>query len=124
MRITKNNAEDLAFAKHALIVGAIKFKEFLLWVEHVICSVDDYPMFFVDFLEQENVLGVIKAMPFSPGLENSDVVSPVLYAIAYLRFENVYDAAYEREFSMRMYHENPEVVDRFYQTFPFINREP
>lgn len=123
LKIYKDNSDDLGFVIGCLFSQAINLCEFRLWVDSVIekLPADLIPNYMFDLagfdghlFEISKIIGFVS----SSKLSNDEKVS--LSAIAYLRGADVYDPPVTKEEALKALEKNPNILERFKSTFPFI----
>ena len=123
-KIYKEESSDLGFAIGCLFSEAINLNEFRQWVELCINDLnqDEIPLYMFDLINFEDSLAkihlVIGFVP-SSGLSKTEKIA--LEGISYLRGIDIFDPISTREKSMQCLKKNPHVLEKFMQTFPFIN---
>ncbi|MDO4879414.1 MAG: hypothetical protein Q3966_09040 [Neisseria sp.] len=129
-KITKDDSQDLSFARNCLSTGAINIDEFKLWLETVIRDnpIDNIPHYVWDILypdnsQKLNSLDIYKII----GFPSSDILSRreynAVYGIAYTRFPDYgtdWDEAVSKKTALKALQNNPHIMERFRKFFPFI----
>lgn len=125
-RLTRDDSDDVGFALTCLISGVITFEEFKDWIYHVIEheDVDDIPGYFFRILDIDNKFDftnrATEVMGFYPGFGPTKDESRAICAIGYQRFEGYHSDFVNKERALSAALRNPQIVQRFRNTFPFI----
>lgn len=125
-RVTKEDSYDLGFADACQLSAAISPEEFVKWVYWVIENSDqDLPSYFFDLDSLSNSAGALyDAIGFVPSPELSDSEEKAIDGIAYKRgaYDPLpdYDVHISKEDALNALADNPQIEERFRNTFPFI----
>ncbi len=123
LRLTRESSEDIGFVKSCLIIGAIDRNEFKEWVFFIIKnnSVDDIPLYIFDLIDfNDYFCNLFEVIGFVLDSGLTDDEDNALYGIAVKRFGSFFDMPISEKRALKALSENPQVLDRFKQTFPFI----
>lgn len=122
--LEKNDSADIGFATTCLVAGVISFAEFKEWLYFVIEHQTVVPSYIFDILDLnekfEYTLKAVDHVGFNPAWDASEVELLALDGIAFLRSSNHQTDATLRDVAIAALAENPQVEERFRQTFPFI----
>lgn len=121
-RVEKNNCDDLGFSIDCLFLGAIDLNEFKQWITYVIENQEEYPTYFFEILDlkEEVKTHVLKVMPYHPNWQHSKVESHSISGVSYKRFLNFVSDNISRKAALEALSKNPNIEERFKETFPFI----
>jgi len=125
-RVTKEDSYDLGFVDACQLSAAISSEEFTQWVYWVIEHSDqDLPTYFFDLTSLGSGAGALyDAVGFVPSPELSGSEDSAIDGIAYKRgaYDPYpdYDVHISRKDALRALADNPQIEQRFRDTFPFI----
>jgi len=126
-QISKNDCDDLGFTTTSLIGNVISFEEFKEWIYFVIEQSNDVPDYIFDILDAKEkfdyTLRVSQIIGYNPYWECSKQERYALYGIAYKRNAKHESDAVLREEALKALEKNPHILQRFRETFPFIDFE-
>lgn len=122
--LTKDDNEDIAFASSCLVSGVITLEEFRAWACSIIENSENIPNYIFDIVELKNkldyTLNMHRILGFIPSWELSDEEDVALEGIGYKRYENFSSDFAPRKKALAALEKNPQVEERFFRTFPFI----
>ncbi|KGQ67894.1 hypothetical protein ACLRAA_06205 [Gallibacterium anatis] len=123
LKLTRDESGDIGFVKSTLIAEAITLKEFNNWVIFIINNhpIDELPIYIFDLIDFKGYLcdltNIIGFVPYS-GLNDNE--NYALYGIALKRFGKIVDCPISYQCALDALNNNPQVLIRFKETFPFI----
>lgn len=122
LHLTKNNCDDIGFAKSCLLAGVISFDEFKKWLFWVVENEEEVPNYFWDLidLKEKDEFNPLRIMGFNPYWSHSDDEDDALDGIGYKRKPDFTSDATSRTDALRKLANNPHIEKRFRETFPFI----
>ncbi len=122
--VSKDNSSDLGFAEGCLIMNIISLDEFKEWLYLVIERNEDIPTYIFDLLDFKDRLELIgESMEVIGYVPSSAVTSAEMNAmdgIGFLRFSNYHSDSYTKEQAIALLKKQPQLIERFKKTFPFI----
>ncbi|MFU2090578.1 hypothetical protein ACU6T4_11620 [Avibacterium paragallinarum] len=124
LKLTKNESSDIGFAKSSLISEAITLDEFNEWVIFIIDNypVDELPIYLFDLVDFQGYLcDLIGIIGFTPNSELNESENNALYGIAIKRFGNIIDCPISYDCALNALNNNPHVLTKFREIFPFID---
>lgn len=121
LRLTKDDCDDIGFARACLTAGIISFDEFKQWLYLVVEQEDSVPNYIWDLidLKEEFDFKPLKIMGFNPYWVHTDVEDDALEGIGYKRRQDFVSDAVSRPTALRILEENRHIAERFQQMFPF-----
>ena len=121
-KIHKENSEDLGFAISCFFKGAITADEFKKWLEIVLMDTptEELPNYFFDLIDGD-VFDIFKNMSYVPHSSLSRYEKYALEGIAYIRkVRSLTDMLAKEETALKALQNNPQILERFKQFFPFV----
>ncbi len=122
VRLTKDDCEDIGFAKSCLTAGILSFDEFKQWLFLVIENEDDVPNYVWDIIDLKEKFDFVplRIMGFNPYWKHTNDEDDALDGIGYKRRSDFNSDAVSRSDALQKLADNSHIEDRFKTTFPFI----
>ena len=122
--LIKGDSDLIGFVKGALLCQAISSADVRAWAEHIVTQVPDgqFPPYILDLLDfAPPYPGEIVAMiGFATGWPDDLGSQDALYAITYRRGIKPHDCPVSKKEAEKLLMNNPEVLAKFRETFPWI----
>jgi hypothetical protein len=118
------NSETIGFVVSCLFTSAIDVSELHDWCVYVIDhnDVKSIPSYLFDLMDFDQPLAhLYKAIGFVPVWRHTDEEANALYGIAIQRGRELFDPTVSRQSALALLKRSPSIIERFCQTFPFIN---
>lgn len=120
-KISMNDSSTLAFVIASLASQAINTEELRDWADYILATVGDAPPYTLELSSFDGYLkDVYGVVGFVPDREFSTEVQAAMAGIAFRRGKDPYDCEWSREQALDSLSQQPEVLDEFKATFPFI----
>ena len=121
-RLTKDNCEDIGFAKSCLLAGVVTFDEFKQWLFWVVENESEVPAYFWDIidLQESYEFKPLRIMGFNPYWLHNDDEDAALDGIGFKRWSNFASDSISRTEALQKLAKNPHIEERFRAAFPFI----
>lgn len=124
LSLNREDSTDIGFATTCLISSAITFDEVKDWLNEIIATMDDYPLWIFDILDLEKkfdyTLHVRRILGFQPSACLSDADRRAIAGIAYRRFPDHHSDLAPRETALTALAQHQEIEARFRDLFPAI----
>jgi len=119
--LIQGDSHFIGFVDSCFSVGAITIQEMCDWVYYMIEQCDDLPPYMYYLMDAKCCSSLHEIIGFrtNSGLNSKEIHS--LIALSYCRFpEEEWDSNIPKGFAIGALKRNPQVVERFKETFPFI----
>lgn len=125
-RITREDSDDLGFVIDCLYSHAITMDEFNEWITRLTADHDDLPLFVFDLIDftDEDRLKLSHWQTyggFVPYWQATESETAALVGIGVRRFGEVESDFCTRDEALVSLSRHPTIVDRFHETFPFVD---
>lgn len=123
--LTRDNNETIGFVIACLFASAISISELKKWCADIVIqnnSVNEIPDYIFDLIEfNQSLMHIFNTIGFVPSWTRTDDEDDALIGIAAHRNRLASDVPLSAIQAKQKLNEQPQILDKFKATFPFIN---
>ncbi len=119
--LTRENSHLIGFVIASLFGEAISTEELRQWADHIMLTRESVPEYIVELSQFEGYLkDIYRIIGFSPSRGLTDVQRDAITGIAFLRGKRPYESRLDKNESLSVLRQHPEILIEFRNAFSFI----